>query len=650
MNSTYLSINEVCNILSISQATCRNWVRLNKLAPVTVRPLQFDQNEIALMKEALTNGTLPLLASRRNKTYITGNSFYKDYLHEDAVNLPVIENILDSYEQSCPGNDRFILVLAEYALQLLNSAWSLYQGSTDLLSVFLSRPDSFSFYRPLIQDLLDLAVQDQEKLLLSLHDLDDALQHTLTFVPGQDYLGLLYLSLQNIGGRKANGAYYTPSRVVDSMTRALTGLKPCKAVIDPCCGTGNFLISLLVNGHTMTSLYGLEKDALALSLARINLALHQPLSSLSPLYQNLQCADTLKTSLLPYFSCILGNPPWGSSFSADESRCLGLLYDTAAKKPDSSALFFEHALRNAAKGCLISFVLPSAFLTVASYEPVRSLLLKTAQIIRIVYLDNVFSGVLCPSIILTVRVYEQGEAIQPSALGTEIVQKDRRFIIAVPRPLSSSCINLTATDEEYSILGKMEQLPCHTTLRNQAYFALGIVTGNNNALLSDAPGPDREMIYKGKNIQKYKITPSDLYVETDMSRFQQKAPLSLYRAPEKLLYRFINNTLVFAYDDRQRLTLNSCNILIPDIQGLHIKYILAVLNSAPVAFYYTHKFNSVKILRSHLEQIPIPVVSDEIQSAIIALVEQIESEKDPEVSLLLQKQADQEIRALYQLD
>ena len=97
--------------------------------------------------------------------------------------------------------------------------------------------------------------------------------------------------------------------------------------------------------------------------------------------------------------------------------------------------------------------------------------------------------------------------------------------------------------------------------------------------------------------------------------------MDIYRSPEKLLYRFICNQLVFAYDDNQTLSLNSCNIVIPKIPGTKIKYILAILNSRIAQFIYKKEFNSVKVLRSHIESIPIPSVSEAIQDKIIEITD-----------------------------
>ena len=103
--------------------------------------------------------------------------------------------------------------------------------------------------------------------------------------------------------------------------------------------------------------------------------------------------------------------------------------------------------------------------------------------------------------------------------------------------------------------------------------------------------------------------------------FQQTAPEQFYRAPEKLFYRFINKKLTFAYDNTGLLSLNSCNIVIPNIPGLSVKYVLAVLNSSVAQFFFEKKFHSVKVLRSHLEQIPIPMADEKMQEEIVTLVD-----------------------------
>lgn len=160
---------------------------------------------------------------------------------------------------------------------------------------------------------------------------------------------------------------------------------------------------------------------------------------------------------------------------------------------------------------------------------------------------------------------------------------------------------------------------------------------------------DNEVILKGSDICKYHTNPNSNYIVFNPQNFQQVAPIEMYRAPEKLLYRFISSQLVFAYDDKQTLSLNSCNVVIPKLERLHIKYILAILNSRIAQFIYKMDFHSVKVLRSHIENIPIPDVDADTQNIIIQTVEPLVNGLPPAEAQITYEQLDQLIFKLFNL-
>lgn len=78
-----------------------------------------------------------------------------------------------------------------------------------------------------------------------------------------------------------------------------------------------------------------------------------------------------------------------------------------------------------------------------------------------------------------------------------------------------------------------------------------------------------------------------------------------------------------------------------------MKYVLAILNSSIAAFYISKKFNSVKLLRSHIEQMPIPVVSNEVQESIVKKVDRIMNSSENISGLY--EELDNEIMELFAL-
>lgn len=283
-------------------------------------------------------------------------------------------------------------------------------------------------------------------------------------------------------------------------------------------------------------------------------------------------------------------------------------------------MFTEQSLNLLSARGILSFVLPEALLTVKNHRNIRELLLKNTSVRSIEYLGEAFEHVHCPSILLNMVK----TAKQPFFKKVNVTLQDgTSFSTSVEHAFSADCFSFSMTDVEYLLLEKLISCPNCTTLVDKSEFALGIVTGNNTAMLHSSPAPDLEPVITGRDIHKYHIDSPSSYLKFIPQQFQQTAPEHLYRAPEKLFYRFINRELLFAYDSSGLLSLNSCNILIPNIPGLPVKYILAILNSSIAQFIYEKKFHSIKVLRSHIEQLPIPLADKSAQQNIVYLVEQL---------------------------
>ena len=256
------------------------------------------------------------------------------------------------------------------------------------------------------------------------------------------------------------------------------------------------------------------------------------------------------------------------------------------------------------------------------------------------------------ALFLSLAVYakkdENGKFIKDT-LGININTGTKSFTINTERELTSEYFSFTTTDDEYHILKKIRNTPNTAFLKDNADFALGIVTGNNKEYISHEKSAGNEMVLKGSDISKYHINQTNNYIIFNPESFQQVAPTEIYRAEEKLLYRFISSQLVFAYDDKQTLSLNSCNIVIPKIAGTKMKYVMAILNSRIAQFIYKREFNSVKVLRSHIENIPIPLVDSRTQDKIIELTNKLISGLELKEAEIIYDELDILISEIFEL-
>ncbi|MCK4979735.1 MAG: restriction endonuclease subunit M, partial [Candidatus Delongbacteria bacterium] len=147
----------------------------------------------------------------------------------------------------------------------------------------------------------------------------------------------------------------------------------------------------------------------------------------------------------------------------------------------------------------------------------------------------------------------------------------------------------------------------HITLKDNSQWSLGIVTGNNTKFVSPKITKDHTIpLITGKNIDLFITKGKEKYLYNNSDKFQQVSKNNLYKAKEKLMYKFISNKLIFAYDNTGKHTLNSANILIPSLKNYPIKVVMAILNSDLMNFVYQKKFRSLKVLRSSLEKLPFP--------------------------------------------
>ena len=636
LDTEHLTAEQVCEILSVSSATVKNWVRLGKMLSDDGGKT-FRTGHIKDLIKEIKDSESDKLKKRRNKKNATGKKTYKDYI-KNHENINLVEKISD--EIAYLSEEELKIVIIHFAISLYNQCCNVNKNIEKYIKKNAGEDDEDTF-DCLVMELMENV--DFEKVDLSKINL--VFKYQLKYVPFEDTLGFVYLSLRDLSDRKQDGAYYTPADVVNTLIDGVFRTIDIenKSICDPCCGTGNFIIGLLKRNISIKNIFGQDIDKISVVISKINVLLLNPHISIEELNQHLMCGNTLLEECNSKFSVILGNPPWGSSFSKQERIDFQKIFYSAQQKSiESYDLFIEKGLKMLEDNGCLAFVLPEAVLNVSSHEKIRELILKNASFKFLYYLGNVFSGVQCPSVIL--GICKDGVA---SVKGCHIVYEKDNFVIDSDRKITSSQFSLNINNEEYECMQQIDLQENVKFLRDNAKFALGIVTGENKKYIKKDFQKGLEPILKGSDICRYNIKNFDKYIEFVPDKFQQVAPVEFYRAKEKLLYRFISEVPVFAYDDKQTLSLNSCNIVIPQIEGLEMKYVLAILNSSVAAYYFCKKFNSVKLLRSHIEQMPIPFVSKKIQSLIVNKVEQIMN--SPENAGCLYKELDQVIMNLFNL-
>lgn len=602
-----VDIKQAANRLSVSTATIRNWVKLGRLetADVPGRKLMFHRSTVEKLAGYIISGKSDKLTKRRNKKAAKGLDLYTDYIHDSGTNI-VIGADLVKKDPAIFDEETIRRILADFALKLyLQTQQKEIIGLEDFIK---THPENG--FTMLLKELLG---GEHHRNVSSPRNLP-----VPAFVPFQDFLGFIYISINKVANRKSTGSYFTPIDVVNHLMDILEHSDRFldSDIIDPCCGTGNFLLAAIKRGVSAEHLYGNDIDPISVTLAKVNLFLNgvQDIALLNEHFRN---ADSLTDTCERTFDIILGNPPWGYDFSTSEIKNLMKEYASASKHgTESYDLFVERALRMVREGGIVSYVLPEAILNVRAHSKIRALMRENASVAFVSYIGNAFTRVVCPCVLLGLSKEDAGNTI-----GCVVETAADSFTIHEPRDLSEDYWNFSLTDEEAKCLETIGNIRNAFRLKGHADFALGIVTGANKEYVSDKKQNNNELVLKGSDIHKYGFENGGHYIRFEPENFQQAAPMNLYRAPEKLIYRFICATPVFAYDDKQTLSLNSANILIPRVQGINMKYVMAALNSRTVSYWCRKKYNSVKLLKSHIEDIPLPLPDTRQQEDIVSKVD-----------------------------
>lgn len=635
--SKYLTLKEVCKVLEISIATGRNWQKLGKITPVeTEIGLLYERKTIESFLSSLRKGVEEGLKSRRNKSALKGRELYVNYVSKESPNHAAVSMLVNGFSGT---QTAITALLCESFLQLLSS------------SSKLSCPDSKKIFLSYLQGAFD--VGEYEWLLLELMgktpvkslqaSIKKLPEFTLEYVPFEDTLGLIYLSLMEISKRRQSGRYYTPQNLTDTAVETLQ-VSRGRVFLDPCCGSGNFLLRLLKRGARVEDLYGCDLDGFSVTLARVNFVLSGNTTDRELLTSHLIKCDTLTSKHLPRVDVVLGNPPWGCCDDPKvASRYAKSLVCADKNRPCLADLFVERSLSLLGVGGIVQFVLPEALLNVASHDKVRDYISSNARVLSVRYLGEVFHAVQCPSVILTLqRTSFRG------AMGDVIVNNEEQTYI-VRRVRDRNDFNFKVTDAEAKVLEKMDDLDNCVKLRGHASFALGVVTGSNNGKIKEEPAPGFEQVIRGSDIEPYRINSPKSYIKSDLSNFQQVAPTEFYRNECKLVYRFISRYPIVALDTKGMLTLNSCNVMIPKFENISPVFVMAVLNSSAVRFYFEKKFNTIKVLKSLLEEVPIPLASKEDQMLIEFMVEELKEVSDEKQYAECVKKIDRKISEIYGL-
>jgi type I restriction-modification system DNA methylase subunit len=465
-------------------------------------------------------------------------------------------------------------------------------------------------------------------------------------------------------------------------------------VLDPACGSGSFLTKafdflnecnietnsnfgqtsldfktdILFKAKTkllQNNIFGVDLDKQAIEITQLNLLpkIAEKRHRLPLLEQNIKCGNSLiKDRAIAgdkafewskefqaiingaKFDAVIGNPPYieNRMLSQEEVDYFHNNFSSAGGRLNTFAVFVEQGLNLLKDGGYLGFIIHRNAIKSNYYEAFRKLILNNACIMKIVDLKSgIFREVTGEMVILILKKESDENKRKKNRVEilTEIQDLENNFLShKVDQQFFSELpnyrFNISINTNDIEILEKIKQNS--VPLSDVADTKQGIIVGDEKKYITQKPDSAKyKKVLRGRDIGKYTLNWNGEYVFYDREKLVRAREQSIFEQEPKILTQHVSGKIVATLDEQKYFALQTINlVLIKEETKLSAKYILALLNSNLLNFYYDKYFNmgsdfTTAVSTENLDTLPIHKISfsdnveKRIYDNIIAKVEQM---------------------------
>jgi len=358
------------------------------------------------------------------------------------------------------------------------------------------------------------------------------------------------------------------------------------------------------------------------------------------------------------FDVVIGNPPYISTkeISPENKLSYSINYKVAVGQFDLYLIFTELAFNILKQNGSFSFITSNTYISNKDCLRFREFIVRNTTITEIINLDEtIFTDAhLDVGILSFVK-------IQPSSEHAILIAKNKdeflngvRTKYFISRMVNSDSyeIKFSISEKDWLLFDKMNVCP---KLKNFVTITRGIEFGGNSNEIFDNPFEDSYPILVGNSIGKYQIKEIKGYSRYNHNELAVFKPLEIYTQPRILIQRIRNLSLkdriIATFIEDSMLSTNTLRVLLRKNESTNLKYLLGILNSRLINYYFRLNFNNKDIYAYQLAEVPIKY-DLYFEKEIIELVTQILEIKknNPEISTAeLENQIDQLVYQLYEL-
>jgi hypothetical protein len=341
------------------------------------------------------------------------------------------------------------------------------------------------------------------------------------------------------------------------------------------------------------------------------------------------------------FDVVVGNPPYiqlsmAEYYNESVSAYFIKHYSSSMGRLNTFGLFIDKTLKALLKrDGLLGFIIPNTLLTQEGYQSLRQQILKSRIESITNFSDLVFKNAVVETIVLVVK------NTNPDNHSVEVVDFDNEQMLTVShqikqvvfRDTHNNSFLVTASTDDLALKQRLDK--AGSTLNSLAEInqAIALKYDRSKSLFDERRTDNYKPVLDGRNINRYTLSWDGTYLAYDVNNIHSCKRTDIFESKEKIFFRRVGDRLIATYDDKQHYALNTLVVinLKPNIE-IAIKYLLGLINSRLLNFYYTKYLKSTKKVFSEIQarqlaQLPIRPInfSDPAEKAqhdkMVSLVE-----------------------------
>ena len=319
------------------------------------------------------------------------------------------------------------------------------------------------------------------------------------------------------------------------------------------------------------------------------------------------------------FDCVVGNPPYVRPHRLDPQikEYFWQHYTSFVKKSDLYCCFIERCVSLLKHEGGFGFIVSNGWMRLDSFENLRAFLLNITSLRKMIeFTYNVFDQATVKTTILLLSKGTKQDNVFEVATSDKVVDLEQLIFKKLPQDTFRRTYKLIFDLSIDEIQERIKQtIRRHGIELGKAFkLSFGLKTGDDSKFLSHSQATvDHKPLLRGKDIHRYIFTfDSEFvwYVPTKMRAHRKTArPGTADRFEQpKVLIRDTGNELQGTFDDEHYYVKDVLVVLDADRNAQKLKFLIGILNSRLMKFYYETSFPTLHVQRDELASLPIRMI------------------------------------------